>query len=133
MSNFKINADRPDNNESLQHTESDDILYTIFGKHDWIDKEGFPRLHSDGFDPVYLHAKSSSDETRDRYYIKIGRHGKVFNPIGLYSEGTERKQLRHAGRPEWELKKVPKKAFDFYINFLRTKNIAWLRNSEREL
>ena len=133
MSNFKINADRSDDNESLQNTESDDVLYTIFGKHDWIDKEGFPRLHSDGFDPAYVHAKSSPDENRNRYYIKIGRHGKAFNPIGLYSEGTERKQLRHAGRPEWELTKVPKTAFAFYINFLRTKNIAWLRNSEREL
>jgi hypothetical protein len=50
----------------------------------------------------------------------------------MYSEGTAKKQMRHAGKPEWEFKETNEVVFNKYINFLRTKNIAWLNNAERE-
>jgi hypothetical protein len=40
--------------------------------------------------------------------------------------------MRHAGRPEWEFKETTKQVFDKYINFLKTKNVAWLNNAERD-
>ena len=120
MSNFKIHPDKSTEIDVEDSVESS--LYTIFGKHDWLD-------NGEDSKSAQIHAKLSGS----KMYVKRGRHGHLFNPIGLYSEGTEYKQKRHAGKPEWELKPVNKKAFDFYINFLKTKNVAWLRNAEREI
>jgi|TARA_Y100000310_G_scaffold207268_2_gene207740 hypothetical protein len=134
MSNFKINPDKPMEITNGDTEESVSDLYSIMGKHDWLDEEGFPRLNSENVDAAQVHAKVVKDSNRNpKFYAKRGRHGRFFNPIGLYSEGTEYKQTRHAGHPEWELKSVSQKAFSFYINFLKTKNTAWLSNAEREV
>tara|TARA_R110000824_G_scaffold397573_1_gene600590 strand:- start:332 stop:733 length:402 start_codon:yes stop_codon:yes gene_type:complete len=133
MSKFKIHKDRAEKTTVGETADESTSLYTIFGKHDWIDEDGFPRMDIEDFDPGYLHAKTVEDNNRTKFYIKRGRHGKPFDPMGIYTEGTEHKQKRHAGKPEWELKIVNEKAFNFYINFLRTKNGAWLRNAEREI
>ena len=37
------------------------------------------------------------------------------------------------GKNEYNFSKVNQRVFDMYLNFLRTKNIAWLNNAEREL
>jgi|TARA_R100000152_G_C6639631_1_gene84659 hypothetical protein len=133
MSEFKIHPDKESGFDSAQSADNDTLLYTFYGKHEWLDDEGFPRLSNNSFDPSQVHAKILDTGSRKKYYIRTGKYGKPFNPIGLYSEGTEYKQRNHAGKPEWELKPVAEKAFGFYINFLKTKNIAWLRNAEREL
>ena len=104
-------------------------FYTMFGKHEWVDDGGFPRMDSENVDTF---AKSITDEDKNKFFAKRGRYGKLFNPIGIYSEGTAGKQMRHAGRHEWQFKEVSKKTFDFYIRFLKTKNSAWLHNAERE-
>ena len=113
--------------EEIQEKET--FLYTVFGKHDWLDDDGFPRLDSEGTD---TYAKAIAGNERIKFFVKRGRHGRLYNPIGLYSEGTANKQLRHAGKPEWEFKETTERTFDFYINFLKTKNSAWLSNAERE-
>ena len=134
MSNFKIHKDKPSETETdVTHEDVGTLLYTAFGKQDWLDEGGFPRADLEGFDPAQVHAKAVKGDERTKFYVKTGRHGKFFDPAGLYSEGTEYKQKRHAGKPEWELKNVSQKAFDFYINFLKTKNTAWLRNAERAI
>jgi hypothetical protein len=51
----------------------------------------------------------------------------------MYSEGQNNKFLSKIGREEWQFKEVNEKIFDLYLNFLSTKNIAWLNNAEREL
>ena len=78
------------------------------------------------------YAKSVTGNTKTRFFVKRGRHGKLYNPIGIYSEGTANRQLRHTGRFEWEFKESTEKVFNFYIKFLKTKNSAWLNNAERE-
>ena len=47
----------------------------------------------------------------------------------MYSEGMAKKQLRHAGRPEWEFKETNEQVFTKYIKFLKTNNTAWLNNA----
>tara|TARA_R110000824_G_scaffold273457_1_gene461944 strand:+ start:169 stop:561 length:393 start_codon:yes stop_codon:yes gene_type:complete len=126
----KINEER-DVQKSVQEeiSSQETAFYTMFGKHEWLDEEGFPRAHSESLD---THAKSIVDENKSKFFVKRGRYGKLFNPIGIFSEGTSGKQLRHAGRPEWQFKEASKETFDFYIRFLKTKNSAWLHNAERE-
>ena len=130
MNMFRIHKERDVQKpaeEELQEQEA--FFYTIFGKHDWLDDEGFPRINEETPD---AYAKSISGNSETKFFVKRGRYGKLYNPIGLYSEGTANKQLRHAGKPEWEFKKETEKVFNFYINFLKTKNSAWLNNAERE-
>jgi len=130
MSTFKIHKEKDvqkSNEEELQ--SQDTLLYTIFGKHDWLDEEGFPRINQEVPD---AYAKSIVGNSKTKFFVKRGRYGKLYNPIGLYSEGTANKQLRHAGRPEWEFRQETEEVFNFYIKFLKTKNSAWLHNAERE-
>ena len=104
--------------------------YTLFGQHDYLDNDNYPRLE-DGTGDVL--AKKISSNDGERYFIKLGAHGKIYNPIGLYSEGMSNKFMTKIGKKAWEFKAVSPKVFSLYTNFLKTKNIAWLRNAEREM
>lgn len=105
--------------------------FTILGDHDYIDEHKRPRAEEENNKVV---AKTSTtDNNPARYYIKVGTYGKIFNPIGLFSEGQNTKFLSKIGRKEFEFKEVNQRVFEFYTNFLSTKNIAWLNNAEREL
>jgi hypothetical protein len=105
--------------------------FTILGDHDYLDDLNRPRSNEETNKVV---AKTStSDKKPTRYYIKVGTYGKIYNPIGMFSEGKNTKFLSKIGRKEFEFKEVNQRVFDFYTNFLSTKNMAWLNNAEREL
>jgi len=105
------------------------MYYTILGSHSAVDSENNPIAKNDKSALAYV-KKINSDE---QYYIKVGLYGKVFNPIGMYSEGRQNKFLSKIGKQEYNFTRVNKKVFSLYLNFLKTKNIAWLNNAEREL
>jgi len=86
-----------------------------------------------GEDSVDAYAKVITSGNKASYYVKQDKYGNLFNPQGMYQEGTQRKQMRHAGRPRWVFIKVDQKIYDLYIKFLETKNEAWLHNAEREM
>jgi len=104
--------------------------FTMIGFQDSIDTEKRPVLSKDS-DKVF--AKKVTHDDKSKYYIKTGTYGKIFNPIGLYSEGRESQFLSKIGKKAWNFKEVSPKVFDLYITFLKTKNLAWLNNAEREL
>lgn len=106
-------------------------LYCLLGQHDFIDEDNNPRLSSGSFKVLAKSVKNGS--ANPRYFIKVGAYGRICNPIGMYTEGTENKFLSKIGRDEWTFKEVNINIFDQYVNFLRTKNIAWLNNAEREM
>lgn len=112
-------------------------IFTFKGTEDYLDVDSYPMLDPeedvDVFSLPDAYAVRVNNGTRIRYYVKRGKYGKLFNPIGMYSEGQQRKQFRHAGKPAWEFKEATKKVFTYYIKFLRSKNPAWLHNAEREV
>ena len=120
---------KPVPNKPTDSTNTE-YYYCIFGEHDFIDDENNPRMNKES--PKTL-AKYIDSETNSRYFIKIGTHGRIYNPMGMYSEGNESKFLAKIGKNEWSFKSVNKDIFDKYVNFLRTKNIAWLNNAERDM
>lgn len=103
--------------------------YTIFGSHDSQDDNNNPVCDKKEASLAYIKTTNNSDQ----YYIKVGLHGKIYNPIGLFSEGRQNKFLSKVGKSEYNFTKVNSRVFNLYLNFLRTKNIAWLNNAEREL
>ena len=119
---FTINS-RPDDINQIEY-------YTVIGQHKFLDNDNNPRLDKES-DKVF--AKKIVSNNKSKFYIKVGTYGKIYNPIGLYSEGTENKFLSKIGKKAWEFKEVNNKIFDMYISFLRTKNIAWINNAEREM
>ena len=112
-------------------------VYTMIGKEDYIEEgSGHPCLQvalEEAKSNPYAHAMKIEGEAGTRFFVKRGAYGKLFNPLGLYSEGQESRIKLNAGRLEWELKEVKEKVFNFYVNFLRTKNLFYINNAEREL
>ena len=130
MAGFKINKDKEEKEEYREVA-----VYTFMGKHDVLDSTGFPLLACEGdiFSHPDAYAVKIIKGKRTNYWVRRNKTGSLFNPIGLYSEGMSQKRLRHAGRPEWRLEPASSKVFDFYVNFLKSKNSAWLNNAEREV
>jgi hypothetical protein len=102
--------------------------YTLLGNHDFIDEDDLPRTNENK-----ALAKTIIANNRKKYMIKVGAYGKIFNPLGLHSEGRENKFLSKIGKNEWNFKEVNLKIFEMYLNFLKSRNIAWLNNAQREL
>jgi|TARA_R110002020_G_scaffold46539_17_gene132387 hypothetical protein len=130
MTNFKINSQK--DSSTNETTE----VFTFWGKHDFEDIKGFPMLNlnkkENAFDMIDAYAVKITRGSKSSYYVRRGKHGRLYNPIGMYSEGNANKKLRQ-GQFEWNLKPTSQKIFDYYTNFLKTKNTAWLNNAEREI
>lgn len=105
-------------------------LYTFLGDHDYLDDDDFPRTDEDS---TKVLAKIRKGISNTKYFIKVGSHGQIFNPIGMYSEGKQNKFMSKIGKLEFAFREVNKNVFETYINFLKTKNIAWLNNAQREM
>lgn len=121
----------PDKNKQQKViNESENQYYTMLGDHDFIDSNNKPQAKSQTHNVV---AKSITKNGSSKFYIKIGTYGRIFNPMGLFSEGKNEKFIAKIGKKEFEFKEVNQKVFDLYLNFLSTKNMAWLNNAEREL
>lgn len=118
---FKIQPQILLNNQS--------IFYTTIEQHTDLDNEGFPLTDNEENSCAKLH----KNQNRNRYFIKIDTYGKPYNPIGMYSENQINKFSSKAGKKIYTFKETNEKAFNHYINFLKTKNLAWLRNAEREM
>lgn len=106
------------------------FAYCLLGDHDFLDDQHRPRINISSTKTL---AKSIVSSGSTKYFIKTGKYNKIYNPIGMYSEGTNNKFQAKIGRNEWEFKEVNQKIFDLYLKFLTSKNIAWLNNAEREL
>lgn len=113
--------DKPDNESTI-------TFYTMIGTENLFDSEGYPltKEESRAFAKKIYRGQLT-------YYIKIGLNGKIYNPMGMFSEGSHNKFLAKLGKPEWKFTKVNQKVFDLYLNFLKTKNVAWLNTAQREL
>lgn len=132
MTNFKINTEKENELNTIIK------VYTYYGEHEFLDENGFPMLEvEEGIENVFnltdAYAVSFSRGAKTNYYVKRGKHGRLYNPIGMYSEGNSKKQLKHAGKPEWNFSATNEKIFTYYINFLKTRNLSWLNNAEREV
>jgi hypothetical protein len=55
----------------------------------------------------------------------------MFNPVSIYGN-KDLRLLENISRNNKQYKEVNQKVFDMYLQFLSTKNTAWLHNAERE-
>lgn len=119
---YSIKKNKTENTE--KETEQ---FYTIYGEQEYLDSQGNPRISSNDESKVF------AKQINNKFYIKAGINGHIFNPIGMYSEGRQQKFLSKVGKNEYSFQRVNEKVFSFYVSFLRTRNMAWLNNAEREM
>ena len=100
--------------------------YTFIGNHDYIDGDGNSRHDEEN-------KKTFAKQEKGKYFIKIGLDNRAYNPIGMFDEGQSNKVLAKIGKNQFNFKRVNKKVFDLYTTFLRTRNLAWLNNANREI
>ena len=112
-------------------------VYAFDGQGDFEDEHGFTRLDLDEIDDVFDNTEACAIKdvkgSITKYYVKRGKHGELFNPIGMYAEDSSKKKMRHAGKPLWNFKQTTEKVFRYYTMFLQTRNLAHLRNADREV
>lgn len=116
------------------------VVYSIYGKHDDKTADGFPLLFDVAIsnkdtiraeDRTEACAKRVTTEFSDRYFVKSGPNALLYNPIdGLDEHMSHRKR---GAESMWQYREVNKKTFESYLLFLKTKNIAWLHQANREV
>jgi hypothetical protein len=115
----------------MEEPEREVICFTIYGKQDRMTSTGYPLLE-DEENPDVLAKIVTINDNYPRYMVKRDSNGRLFNPLGI-EEGNHNKFIHKAGKEQFEFKSVPKIAFDYYVHFLSTKNLAHLRTAEREI
>jgi len=138
--NSQVQDDSPEQNFNTEISR-EVVCYTMFGNHDYIDGDDYPILgdstddkgvQTDAENRTLSFARTVSTNSRNlKYYVKSAVGGKFFNPLGM-DEGRHNKVLHHAIGNEFTYHQVNKSSFDYYIQFLKTKNKAHLLNAERE-
>ena len=116
----------PLNDES---DESYTIFYTMVGENGQKSKEGNFLVKEDG--PA-TYAKKVVYGLKAKYFVKINRQGHCFNPLGIYEIGKSRSNPK-LGERDFRFREVSLQVFDFYLEFLKTKNNAYLLNAQRSL
>lgn len=107
-----------------------DEFYTITGTEDYKDKGNNPRTLNNN--EKVLAKKVYRSDGSAKQYIKININGNIFNPLSLYGDKTSN-FLDSVCKSGSKFREVNQKVFDMYISFLKTKNISWLHNAEREM
>lgn len=104
-------------------------FYCVVGLEDFLDDNNNPRTEKPNQNT--LAKKIVRDDSSVRYSIKLSKDGRLYNPLSLY--GEEKKYTLYDNNPNaTKFKDVNFKCFDHYLNFLKTKNIAYFINAERE-
>lgn len=80
-----------------------------------------------------LARKIQRDDGSVKYSIKLDNSARLFNPGSIFSSNQYTNFLDTVCRRSNKFKDVSEKTFSMYLKFLKTKNIAYLHNAEREM
>ncbi len=117
--------------EASEQISSNTELYTLIDHQDFIDSDNNPRAKNDN-DQV-LAKKIIRDDGSIKYMVKRDGSGKLYNPISIYGQNVSRSTtFLDKTCKDFKFRTVNMKIFEYYISFLKTKNLSWLYNAERE-
>lgn len=72
----------------------------------------------------------------EKYFVKVCTFGinssKMFDPLKDLIDELKRHDV-NTGRNRYAYKVVNKECFEFYMNYLKTKNVSFLKNAERNI
>jgi len=99
-------------------------IYTIYGKHEIIDTEGYPVIFDENSDNAY--AKKEGD----KFFIK-SNGSRLADPLGIYGGTDLNKKI--GDHSVWKWRSTSPKIFELFIRFLKTKNKSYYLNATREM
>lgn len=106
------------------------VFYTLNGtKNAKKSKDGNFLMEEDS---ELVYAKKTVYGRRSKYFVKINRYGHCYNPLGMYEKDKATKNPKIGGR-DFQFREVSDKVFEFYLEFLRTKNNGHLLNAQRSM
>lgn len=106
------------------------VFYTLNGSQDTY-TDNIPLRNQE--DNLVYAKKYQKIDGSYKYMIKLANNGKLYNPISIYGEEKTNHFLDSVCKSSNKFKTVNEKAFNFYIQFLSSKNIAYYHNAEREI
>ena len=119
----------PEKSKTKESGENE--YYCIIGSEDFLDNQQNPRSSNE--DAKTLAKKIITETNKHMLYIKLDENKKFINPLSIYATSEKPQYIENMKKfKSQSYKLVGPKAFNYYINFLKTKNTAWLTNAERE-
>lgn len=115
---------------STKQDINQDKFFCLLEDKDFIDDQNNPRSKTE--DGKVLAKVKYKPNGVAKYLIRIDDTKKLFNPTLDLPETKNIKLLHSIGQEKIIFKEVNKKAFDFYLMFLKTTNASWILNAERE-
>lgn len=118
-------------------------FFTFMGLQEFIDEKGYPKISSDtdiSYAKICESKKSKSiidNKESYRFYIKTDPNNNIINPKKIYSDKNfdlkSNTHLNKICKHTEQYKEVSESIFKKYIEFLKTQNIKWLKEAQREL
>lgn len=105
-------------------------FFTIYGEEEFL-VDGYPQRKHD--DTLVYAKKIQKRDGMYKYMIKLSNNGKLYNPVAIVGEEKRSTFLDKICRSNDKFKIVNEKAFNWYVEFLKSKNLAWFYNAEREI
>lgn len=110
--------------------DKEEFCYTISGKESFIDEEGNPRTL--GESKATMAKKIITVIDTKQFYIKANGNNQLFNPISQINDETKPSIIDNTCKATDKFISVNETVFNYYLQFLTTKNILWLQKAERE-
>jgi hypothetical protein len=132
---MKVNFSEFQTNKKIE----DKTYYTLSGSEAFLDKEGYPVLDKD-CDRVYAKKiKNKKDKNlhgsvSDTFYIRLHSKNKLYNPLEKHT--VEKQSVSYVDKvckSENSFMEVNKSVFEMYLEFLKTKRLAWLDSAQRAI
>lgn len=126
-------------NKFLFHQSNNDtsnaetVKYCLIDNKNGEDSSGYPTINNPKKESDVLAYKTQKVNGDYKFMIRINADRKLYNPLSIYGHDRSFKLLNNISRSNLEYREVNSQAFDFYLRFLATKNIAWLNKAEREI
>lgn len=129
--------------ETINAKEKIVKFYVVQGQHDFLDGEGYPRANQEKNEVC---AKAIPDKPTKhfgdsrgsdyRYYIRMDADQELFNPVKILSTVKNKKNnhfINSVCKNTNAFKEVTPTIFSKYIEYLKSKDIRWLKEAQREL
>jgi len=108
----------------------ENAYYGFIDDYDFLDSQNNPRLEKD--DERTFAKKIIKSDGSHRLFVKTNASKKIYNPMSMYGKDEIGSKFLDKTCKDFKFKAVNLKVFNLYLNFLRTKNLSWLHNAERE-
>lgn len=125
---------RPKDPQNQRPVEDDTeylVFYTMVGTNESRKSTEGNYLLQEENDKTY--AKKLIRGSKEFYFVKINRVGHCFDPLGMYEIGSSSATKARTQDKNFQFKQVNEKVFHFYLEFLKSKNNAYLLNAQRSM